>query len=282
MANADMAVANTILQQLAGGARPLAAMIGAHSFNGEKDRVWFKFKARAKNGSNTLLIVLSPDDTYVVTFLSARGTSIKYKGKFEGVYAENLRPLFERETGLVLGVPRVRGLAKGAREKEVVTYTTAPADYDWFGTYTVGIVAEDSRGKIIRKVKGPASRVEMQRGRYMSGNHLAVDEAEYKKLVAYKLVGQYSPSLRAASVKAMAEARHAADKTGHAVGGKLAHHPASERFMILFPDGRSSFFGSKKAADYAANAYNSRTRGFGVTVIDNARRSRPSRFNRED
>ncbi len=70
-----------------------------------------------------------------------------------------------------------------------MSYTTAPKDYDWFGTETVEDVAgRDKRGRAIRKVRGPASRVESQRGRYASGLHMAVDEPEWQKLVAYKLV----------------------------------------------------------------------------------------------
>ena len=70
-----------------------------------------------------------------------------------------------------------------------MTYTTAPKDYDWFGTETVEAVAgRDKRGRIIRKVRGPESYVEAQRARYGSGLHMAVDEPEWKKLVAYKLV----------------------------------------------------------------------------------------------
>jgi DNA repair protein RadC len=78
----------------------------------------------------------------------------------------------------------------GADERETVTYTTAPADYDWFGTHTIGIAGTTAppHSKTIRKVAGPASRVGEQRGRYASGNHMAVDEAEWKKLVGYNLV----------------------------------------------------------------------------------------------
>lgn len=71
---------------------------------------------------------------------------------------------------------------------EVITYTTAPEDYDWFGTHTIEVVGNDKRGKDIRKVASSDKYVESQRGRYASGNHLAVDETEWKKLVDYKLV----------------------------------------------------------------------------------------------
>jgi hypothetical protein len=71
---------------------------------------------------------------------------------------------------------------------QLITYTTAPSDYDWFGTTTVAVVGTASNGKTIRKVIGPASRVEAQRDRYASGLHMVADEAEWAKLVAQKLV----------------------------------------------------------------------------------------------
>ena len=78
---------------------------------------------------------------------------------------------------------------KTAREDEVVTYTTAPADYDWFGTRTlVGAAGITQRDKAVRKVAGPARYLESQRDRYRSGLHMAVDEAEWRKLVSCELV----------------------------------------------------------------------------------------------
>lgn len=72
---------------------------------------------------------------------------------------------------------------------ETITYTTAPVDYDWFGTHTLEeCVGTASNSKPIRKVAGPSDRVESQRGRYGSGCHMAVDEVEWNKLVNYKLV----------------------------------------------------------------------------------------------
>ena len=72
--------------------------------------------------------------------------------------------------------------------KETVTYTNAPADYDWFGTTTVAVAGRDLRGKTVRKVSGPSDRIEAQRARYASGLHLVADEVEWSKLVSYKLV----------------------------------------------------------------------------------------------
>lgn len=78
-----------------------------------------------------------------------------------------------------------------ANEEEAITYTTAPEDYDWFGTRTVEIagtyLGTNNKQKPVRKVTGPKFRVEAQRDRYASGLHLAVDEKEWRKLLAFNL-----------------------------------------------------------------------------------------------
>lgn len=99
----NVEIATTIAQQL-GGTRRLGVMIGAHGFTAGDNSLSFRFKAKAKNGSNAMRIVLEPSDTYRVEFLSIRGTSVKSKGVFEDVYAEDLRRLFESETGLYLSL----------------------------------------------------------------------------------------------------------------------------------------------------------------------------------
>jgi len=73
-------------------------------------------------------------------------------------------------------------------ERRVFTYTTAPSDYDWFGSATVRVVGHDKRGKPIRLVSSDPKYAQSQRERYMSGNHMAVDDAEWEKLVKYNLV----------------------------------------------------------------------------------------------
>lgn len=97
----SMDVATTILAQMGGGGR-LRAMIGAKDFSGGGNVLTFRWAARARNGANNIRITLEPSDTYKVEFFSVRGRSVKSKGVFEDIYAEDLIPLFERETGLYL------------------------------------------------------------------------------------------------------------------------------------------------------------------------------------
>lgn len=73
-------------------------------------------------------------------------------------------------------------------ERRVFTYTTAPSDYDWFGTATVRVVGHDKRGKPIRLVTSDPKYAQSQRERYASGLHMAVDDTEWEKLVKYNLV----------------------------------------------------------------------------------------------
>ena len=79
----------------------------------------------------------------------------------------------------------------------VVTYTTAPEDYDWFGTHTVTIAGKDKRGKTVRMVMSDPKHVDAQRGRYASGLHMVADQAEWDKLVSYNLVIKENPMVGA-------------------------------------------------------------------------------------
>jgi hypothetical protein len=71
-------------------------------------------------------------------------------------------------------------------DDRVITYTTAPEAYDWFGTRTVRIAGCTS-GKVVRMVSSRPAHVEAQRDRYASGCHMAKDETDWLKLVGYKL-----------------------------------------------------------------------------------------------
>jgi hypothetical protein len=102
----DLTVANTILDQMGGSGR-LASMIGVYNLTGTENALTFRFKARAKNGSNCVRITLEPSDTYKVEFISIRGRSVKVKSTHEDIYCDVLRELFERETGLYLSLGRV-------------------------------------------------------------------------------------------------------------------------------------------------------------------------------
>lgn len=100
----ELTVANTIISQLGTSTGRLAAMLGARSFVGSADSVQFKFAAKARNGANTVRIVLDPSDTYTVEFWTVRGAKMVKRAEFSNVYADGLRALFESETGLYVSL----------------------------------------------------------------------------------------------------------------------------------------------------------------------------------
>lgn len=98
-------VAETIIEQLGGRLTP---MIGAYNmFHHAEGALSFRFKARASNSANHCKVTLV-DDLYTVVFTSIRGTKVNVKGTFEGIYNDQLKELFERETGLCLTMPVIR------------------------------------------------------------------------------------------------------------------------------------------------------------------------------
>lgn len=71
----------------------------------------------------------------------------------------------------------------------MITYTTAPRDYDWGCTRElVAVMGTDKRGRAVRKVVTRGGLGAEQRMRYASGLHMAADESEWRKLVGYGLV----------------------------------------------------------------------------------------------
>ena len=100
--SSDTATADIIVAQLGKSIRAISTMVGAHTFIALPNGLSFRFKAKARNGSNYCRITLQPTDTYKVEFMSLRGTKVTPKGSFEDVYADSLKGLFEGETGLYL------------------------------------------------------------------------------------------------------------------------------------------------------------------------------------
>lgn len=75
------------------------------------------------------------------------------------------------------------------------TYTSAPPDYDGFGTVTVRDCAGVLKsGKVLREVATPAEHVEWQRNRYYSGGIYATfTPVQFEQAVEYKLVAPAEP-----------------------------------------------------------------------------------------
>ena len=90
-------VAKTILQQL--GGNKFIAMTGAKNFGSSKNSLQFKIGKNSKSISH-IIITLKSSDLYDVEFIRMRGTSRKVIKKLTGVYADMLRKIFTKYTGL--------------------------------------------------------------------------------------------------------------------------------------------------------------------------------------
>lgn len=93
-------VAATILEQL-GGMR-FVAMTGSHSFSHDTDLALTFKTRRAKQGIMAVKISLNGDDTYKMRFLSQNKKTYEVKdvAVHDGIYFDDLQPLFTKETGL--------------------------------------------------------------------------------------------------------------------------------------------------------------------------------------
>ena len=97
--------AHIILKQMGGSGR-LKAMLGAKHFishDGGK-ALSFQFPNRKRSKGNYVKITLRPDDTYDMEFSQI----VKYEAKpvksYKGIYADQLKPIFEKQTGLRLSL----------------------------------------------------------------------------------------------------------------------------------------------------------------------------------
>ncbi len=126
-----MAIADTILEQL--GGRRFIVMTGAKNIMSDGPALVFQLPRRtAKDGINVVKIAHDPSDTYTMTFSKqsdARGgyrmTTVREMG---GVYAGQLREIFESTTGLATSLGtmgrrsgdrrRSRGAKRSSRSKK--------------------------------------------------------------------------------------------------------------------------------------------------------------------
>jgi len=95
-------IATTILQQL-GGSRKLQMMIGLKQVISEPLGVTLVFPLPSHEGAvNRVRITLNGLDLYDMEFIRTRGTSLKVVKEFDNVYAEDLKSMFEKGTGLYI------------------------------------------------------------------------------------------------------------------------------------------------------------------------------------
>ena len=106
-------IAKTIAGQLTRSTRgfgALSMMIGAKNFISMAAGLQFQFAKFAGCKSNYCCIELLPDDTYHMRLYSIRACAIKVHYDESGLYCDQIGEIFQRETGLALGIPRVVGI----------------------------------------------------------------------------------------------------------------------------------------------------------------------------
>lgn len=95
----NLEVAQTILEQL--GGNKFRVMTGAKQFVGSDNALTFKLPSNfARHSINCVRVTLSTQDDYTVEFMRIRGTNVHEVAKYDGIYCEGLKELFEEQTGL--------------------------------------------------------------------------------------------------------------------------------------------------------------------------------------
>ena len=99
--------ADIVLEQL-GGSRVLNTMLGIKSLGvlESTKTLTIKFKAKGRDGINTIVIRLDPSDTYTLQFWKCRGLQTKMLMECSDVYADMLIDICA-ETGLAFRTPKV-------------------------------------------------------------------------------------------------------------------------------------------------------------------------------
>lgn len=116
-----MEIAKEILNQLGGTSR-LSVMVNAKYFAvqkvGENEGVSFRFSGSRK--TNYVLIVLNSIDLYDIQFGKIHGNNFKVVSEFKNIYADQLRHIFERETGLYLRLFKHGGVTPESRVEKAM------------------------------------------------------------------------------------------------------------------------------------------------------------------
>ena len=90
---------NEILNQL--GGNKFIAMTGAACYS-DGNTLISKFKG--SKIANIMYITLNSKDTYDVKICKHRGVNLKTVKEVHGVYADMLKTIFEKETGLIISL----------------------------------------------------------------------------------------------------------------------------------------------------------------------------------
>ena len=91
--------ATTLINQL--GGNRFIAMTGAKEFvyNEKRSSLRFRIGRGAENKANVVIIRLNAMDLYDIEFYHLRGVNFRTISEHTGLYADQLRDMFTRETG---------------------------------------------------------------------------------------------------------------------------------------------------------------------------------------
>lgn len=104
MSSTNSEIAKTILEQL--GGRAFAYMCGVKNLTAIERGLSFRIPGTlTRNRINYVKITLEPDDTYTVEFCVIRKLACRRVSHWEGVYCDDLAPLFNEQTGLATRFP---------------------------------------------------------------------------------------------------------------------------------------------------------------------------------
>jgi len=101
--NTDTSIAQTILQQMGGTGR-ISAMTGAKQFIALPNGVTFRIGRGANKSINLVKVTLNGLDLYDVTFSRFRNMKVKDVVTVNDVFNDQLKGVFERETGMFLSL----------------------------------------------------------------------------------------------------------------------------------------------------------------------------------
>ena len=93
-------VARTILEQMGGGR--LFAMLGAKVLKKTSNSVMFQWPNKQRSKGNICQVELRSDDTYDMTFFNGSVRGLKKVKEYNGIYADHLIDVFEKQTGWYL------------------------------------------------------------------------------------------------------------------------------------------------------------------------------------
>lgn len=99
----EIEIAKTIIQQM-GGAGRMTAMVGAKQFMALSSGVQFRIGGGAYRKINRVQVTLNGSDLYDVAFFRTTKCAVLSVKEVKDVYAEDLKPVFERETGMYLSL----------------------------------------------------------------------------------------------------------------------------------------------------------------------------------